>query len=110
MFLDSDDKITKGAIDKLLDIAFDKNLDIIEGGMIRIDENSKEIFKRKKETSFFYSDIGRLSGFVGGKIVKNRVFEKIRFPLEHGYEDSIFAWLIFPQHYYVGNIEDDIYI
>ena len=108
MFLDSDDYICQNSIEKLLDEAYRKNYDIVEGTYSRITDSKKILykFKHKKENE----NRSKLIGFAWGKVIKNKVLKEIRFPLNYYYEDSIFSWLIYPKEYYSTTIEDNVYM
>lgn len=108
MFLDSDDYICQDSIEKLLDEAYRKNYDIVEGTYLRVTDSKKILYKLKHEKE--NENKNKLRGFAWGKVIKNKVFKEIRFPLNYYYEDSIFSWLIYPKGYYFTTIEDNIYM
>lgn len=108
MFVDSDDCIFEGSIDKLLDLAIENSLDIVEGSFKRY--YSGKIFEGNKHTNSIKDFKEILFGFPWGKVIKNTVFENLKFPLKYQYEDSIFAWLVYPKRYTIGTIEEDVYL
>lgn len=108
-FLDSDDILFENAIEKLLNIAFQNSVDIVEGSFKRFYMN-KIIsgVKHKNKLKEKSSSIG-LFGFAWGKVIKNSIFLNLKFPLDYIYEDTIFSYLIYPKDYLTTIIEEDIY-
>lgn len=105
MFLDSDDILLKDSINNLLDFGFKNNLDIVEGGYYSyIDGNLIE--GRNHIVSI---NSNQLFGFPWGKIIKNKIFNNLKFPLKTQYEDSIFAYLVYPQNFKCGTIKEYVY-
>lgn len=112
MFLDSDDYICQNSIEKLLNKAYEKNYDIVEGGYLRVTD-SKQIlyeFKHEVKDKELYTNSSNLTGFAWGKVIKNKVLKEIRFPLNYYYEDSILSWLVYPKGYFFTTIEDNVYM
>lgn len=98
MFIDSDDMLLPNAIQKTLDVAFEKKLDIVVGGYINIDENN----------NFISSISSRYHGFAWGKIYKSEIFRNLKFP-EYLFEDTIVSCCIYPQWKNKSLIKDIIY-
>ena len=92
IFLDSDDVLSPHAIEKLMNTMLDKQFDIVEGAYYQFSKKKKNTVK----TYEGYIDPMKLRGQPWGKIFKASLFDKIRFPLGYWYEDSIFAFLIYP--------------
>lgn len=110
MFVDSDDILLPNSIEKMLNRGFEDNLDIVEGSFKRyylgkVFEGSKHNFVKKSD-----SIKTGLFGFPWGKIIKSNIFERLKFPLKYNYEDSIFAWLIYPKKYSVGLLDEEVYL
>lgn len=95
MFLDSDDVLCPGAIDAMLDVAFQHHCDLVEGGANYVFEDRQEPYHcadavTKVENPFL------LHGHAWGKVYKAEIFEKLCFPEGFWYEDSLLSFLIFP--------------
>lgn len=95
LFIDSDDILYPGAIDALLDTAFQYDCDIVEGGAYYLFENRREIMHRY-ESAQKVSNPHDLHGHAWGKVYKAQIFEKLGFPEGFWYEDSLLSYLIFP--------------
>lgn len=94
-FLDSDDYLVEGALDILLDLAYQNNADIAEGAMYDFVDGGRIIDKH------FHAQIGIgraseiLTGFAGGKLYKAELFADIQFPEGYWYEDTILSMVIY---------------
>lgn len=110
MFVDSDDILFQDAVENLLSIATINNLDIVEGSFKRL--YLDKTFEGGKHKDSFISDSEKetLFGFPWGKVIKSEIFNNLKFPLKYNYEDSIFAWLIYPKKYKVKTISRDVYL
>ena len=105
MFLDSDDILLKDSINNLLDFGLKNNLDIVEGGYYSY-INGNLIGGRTHIDSI---NSNQLFGFPWGKIIRNKIFNNLKFPLKTQYEDSIFSYLIYPQNFKCGTIKEYVY-
>lgn len=83
MFLDSDDVIIDGAIDKMLDVAFEENAEILQGGWYEFNEAGDREERR----------INKLSGFPWGKLYKSNVMEYFQFPEDFWFEDTPLSFI-----------------
>lgn len=95
LFIDSDDVLCPGAIDALLDTAFQFDCDIVEGGAYYVFENRREIMHRYDAVKQILNPHD-LHGHAWGKVYKAQIFEKLCFPEGFWYEDSLLSYLIFP--------------
>ena len=73
MFVDSDDCIFEGSIDKLLGLAIENSLDIVEGSFKRY--YSGKIFEGNKHINSIKDSKEILFGFPWGKVIKNTVLK-----------------------------------
>lgn len=97
MFLDSDDLLCENSIEKLMKTAYDKNADIVQGAYYTFDKNGNKFY-----TNIEPIEIDRrvdnkeisVPGFPWGKVYRAQLFEKIRFPLDFWYEDTIVNYLL----------------
>lgn len=105
MFLDSDDFLLDNAVQALLEAAYSKNADIVEGGYLKIDVKGKIIKKIPHES-------GTNTAFYGqpwGKVYKSELFKNVCFPDNYWYEDSIMAQIIYPMSAVSWSISDAVY-
>lgn len=92
-FVDSDDFVCAATIKKMLEIAIKEDADIVQGSYQNVTD--------KKYKTKHISDIGnipstKLRGMPWGKIYKAELFEKVIFPENYWFEDTIFAQVIHP--------------
>ncbi len=92
MFLDSDDLLCENSIEKLIKTAKGKKADIVQGSYYTFNKNGNKFYtnitptEKNKEIS--------VPGFPWGKVYKAKLFEKVRFPLDFWYEDTIVNYLL----------------
>lgn len=92
MFLDSDDLLCENSIEKLIKTANEKKADIVQGSYYTFDKNGNKFYKDIPPTE----EDREISvpGFPWGKVYKGELFEKVRFPLNFWYEDTIVNYLL----------------
>lgn len=109
MFVDSDDILSAGAIENLMDKAFAEDADIVEGSLYAINNNNKIL---RSETHSLYVGnewIGKLRGYACGRVCKSELFAHYKFPKGLWFEDTIMSLLIYPQCHKIVTIPDDVY-
>ncbi|MGM9979690.1 MAG: glycosyltransferase family 2 protein [Clostridium sp.] len=97
MFLDSDDLLCENSIEKLMKTANNKKADIVQGSYYTFNKNGNKFYtnitptekNRKTNNEEFL-----IPGFPWGKVYKAELFEKVRFPLDFWYEDTIVNYLL----------------
>lgn len=92
MFVDSDDILAQGAIERLLSFAYNTNVDIVQGGHDTFGHNVRKTNYTQKEG--FYKP-QRLYGFPWGKVYKKELWRNIRFPEKYLYEDTLNRLIVF---------------
>lgn len=104
MFLDSDDILLENAIENLMSVALKFKAEIVEGSYY-------QYFQKKLYNGFEHKNRRneKLYGFPWGKVLINKIFEELRFPLKTQYEDSIFSYLIYPKYLKFQVIENYVY-
>lgn len=102
LFVDSDDYIPdSSAFEKMLEVAYEKNADIVAGKFYRFAEKdgveTKTIDEKLKQYDHMdkVSAVKDLYGFAWGKIYRAELFENVCFPKGYWYEDTIIPWMIF---------------
>lgn len=97
MFLDSDDLLCENSIEKLMKTAYDKNADIVQGAYYTFDKDKNKFYTNMKpierDRRIDNKEIS-VPGFPWGKVYKAQLFEKVRFPLDFWYEDTIVNYLL----------------
>lgn len=92
MFIDSDDLLYQSSIEVLLNNAYERKADIVQGSYCSFNNNGEKFY-----TDFQLSEKEEkviIPGFPWGKIYKSELFEKVRFPLNYWYEDTIVNYLL----------------
>lgn len=111
MFLDADDVLCPGAIEKLMSTAKKNNAGIVEGTYTEVDLNGKPI-KRHRHEAGKISPIGGCSGYAWGKIIKRELFSELVFPEGYWYEDSVMRQVLYPlaikREYPVWGISENV--
>lgn len=107
MFVDSDDRLTDGSIDKLMDIACSQNADIVQGSYHGLRNGVPTTKVGYSITSSI--DYSRLQGFAWGKVFKNELFSNICFPEGYWFEDTVDSFLIYPKSNCTWGLSDLVY-
>lgn len=105
MFVDSDDGISDGYIQKLMEAAIEKNADISACGYFTFRGNKTYKTVRAKGSN----DKELLNGCFWAKVFKREIFENIMLPVGYWYEDSILEHLIYPTIKNYVSVEDCLY-
>jgi len=100
MFVDSDDLIDSKIVEELLNEAYVNSRDIVACGYYNFDNKGKRKYiintpieyVKNKDTNAKLLDY---PGFACCKIYKRELFNKIRFPLNYWFEDTIIKFIIF---------------
>lgn len=85
-FLDSDDRLPKDAVEKLMDTAYSGDFDIVGGGYRK--------FGNGRFTSTVMPQKGQLFGFPWGKVYRSELWKGIHFPKNYWHQDTVCALII----------------
>lgn len=96
MFVDSDDKLSNGAIENLLSIAYKENYEIVEGRYILFSEGNI-LFEEQIDEKECVKSIQDLKGYPWAKVIKSNLFQNLIFPEEYWFEDTIMRFLVYPR-------------
>lgn len=112
MFVDADDRLIAGSIERLLDTAYIESADLVQGGYRTFDERGwiqdfllEEIVYEQITPQL----LDTFPGFACMKILRRELFRQVRFPVGYLFEDTIMAFLIYPQVKRAVAIQDCIY-
>ena len=97
MFLDSDDLLCENSIEKLMKTANNKKADIVQGSYYTFNKNGNKFYTNITPTEKNRKTNNKeilIPGFPWGKVYKAELFEKVRFPLDFWYEDTIVNYLL----------------
>lgn len=97
MFVDSDDYILPGTIEKFLDVAYEKKADIVEGAAFSFynDGRISRFFKHHYPNTMV-DPMQEMTGYPWGKVYKSEIFKNVKFPEHYLFEDTIISMLIYP--------------
>ncbi len=109
MFLDSDDCLTKDAIERLGSVIENDNVEISAGSYC----NFKDFrFLRRthyQKQGVLNSEL-ELTGFPVAKLYRRELFEKVQFPEHYWFEDSLMQQIVFPQAKRIIGIRNTVYL
>lgn len=92
-FLDSDDRLPEGAIQSMLEMAYQTDADIVQGSWREFgDGYSKD--KKLGVSGRVSNSQGILSGYPWGKLYKYSVLENFQFPEGYWFEDTPISFLL----------------
>ena len=95
LFVDGDDMLEQGSIQAMLDEAYQRDADIVQIGLSRLEEG--HIDRQKNvNVSREAPPYGELTGFACGKVIRSRLFETVQFPPGFWHADTIISFLIHP--------------
>lgn len=110
LFLDSDDYLVEGAIEALLDAAVSRDADIVQGSYSCFrDRDGQKIYDRRFTDGEGEQALAAVSGMVGGKLYRSRLFEKVRFPQGYWYEDTVIWLLTLPMAGKVATVSHGVF-
>lgn len=108
MFLDSDDKLTNGSLNALMNMALETKADIVEGGYRKFTNKGDILYTYKHQTQCDVT-AGDLYGFPWGKLFKAEMFEKLKFPEKYWFEDTLMAMVLFPMAKKIATVDAQVY-
>ena len=94
LFLDSDDELCPGAVEKLLSTAKAADAAIVEGAYTEIYPDGR-VLRRHRHFDGPMPAI-KLDGYAWGKLIKRSLFDNAVFPAGYWYQDSLMRQVIFP--------------
>lgn len=108
MFVDSDDRLSKNAIENLLSVAYKGNYEIVEGRYVLFNGESI-LFEERINEKECVKPIQDLKGYPWAKVIKSSLFKNLIFPEGYWFEDTIMSFLIYSRVNKVKIINDVIY-
>lgn len=104
-FLDSDDQLMPGAIQKLMDRAKQNGSDMVAGGYETFKGNETLISVHLTP----HDDYLHIPGFAWGKVYHSSLFFDIQFPEKYLFEDTLVSMILFQKCRRVDIIPDVVY-
>lgn len=112
MFLDSDDYLVGNCIERMMDKIVGENADIVQAGyfsFVEEDGNKQEVLFKNTIIENDISAIVSNPGYPWAKIYKRELFERIRFPLNVWFEDTIVCMLLYRMCKKMVTMRDIVY-
>lgn len=108
LFLDSDDRLAPGALNKLLKTALRTGADVVAGSYYNFvtGKRGKHIHRQKKKE---IHSINGLTGHPCFKVYRSQLFSEIGFPEGYWFEDSVIHQIILPRAHSMRGISDVVY-
>lgn len=100
-FVDSDDRLPLDSIESLMNTAMEGDYDLVFGGYVRLDNN--------KWTQRMFPKPGVLFGMPWGKVYKAGVWDKIQFPENYWFEDTITEFIIKGKVASIASVQKIVY-
>ncbi len=88
MFVDADDFLPQGAIDSLYREAEREGASIVQGSYSVVNDSGR-VLRTKKTRGGVIDPVKDLGGVPWGRLYRSKCFEKIGFPQNYKYEDSV---------------------
>lgn len=109
-FVDSDDYVEDGYIDKLMEPTKDGYDMVVCGFNDVFDGKVRSRFKKKsQEINVEPSHSFITDGYPWMKVIKREIFEHVCFPTGYHYEDTMMCYFVYPQVKKIKIIEDCLY-
>ena len=93
VFIDSDDYINSEILDKMIDVAIERDCDIVQGDAIYITRSGRK--KRRRNYNHGSITPMDLDGVPWGKVLKNDLFLNNQFPDGFYFEDTNMSFIVY---------------
>lgn len=93
LFVDDDDLMCPGAIEKIVSIAYKTGSDIVEGAYLRFSNSIIYNVRSRLRSIIKQSSRVSINGYAWGKVYKRSLFEHVKFPENFLFEDTV-VWMI----------------
>lgn len=111
-FLDADDILTPDAIETWLNSAFKTQADLVQASYYTFDDKGLigHFPQKNLETGAFLQDEFKdFPGFYCMKVFRRDLFKQVNFPVGYRFEDTIMAFLVYPQVKKAVSLSDELY-
>lgn len=109
MFVDADDWIFDGSIDALMDVAMEKDAQIVQGGY-HCQEGDRVYAGLLYPAVKKVENPVQLYGFPVGKVYKSSLWQGLQFPEGFWFEDTVLSFLLFPRITNAWLIPQSVYV
>lgn len=109
MFLDADDCLAEGAIERLVTRCEIERASIIAGSYCNF-KVSRFLHRSYYQKEGQINSELEMSGHAWGKVYRRELFERVQFPENYWFEDSVMQQIVFPQAEKMNGIRDVVYL
>lgn len=109
MFVDSDDILVEGVIEKTMSEIISNGADMVQGSFYKFNGDQKVNIILEEKTITNEYDILKIPGYPWGKIIRRDLFKKAFFPEGYSFEDTIIPYEILSQCQKVVVLQDILY-
>ena len=106
LFLDADDRLHQGAVENMLNVAYDVDADVVDGDLLVFGDGVHDTVRR---TTHGPKDAEGFWGFAHGKIIKSELFSQICFPRGYWFEDTLIKLAVLPMSNKFYGIPEIVY-
>jgi len=89
MFVDSDDFLAENAVEVLMNSAYHYDADIVQGGFYEFNDADKLLNYKIYTSCESVSSNGVIAGMPWGKVFKTDLFDRVCFPENYWFEDTV---------------------
>ena len=107
-FLDSDDYLVDNCLEKMMDRITEADADIVQGSFYAFNDSAK-MYSMMNDEELNKNEILKCTGYPWGKIYKRELFDKIRFPLDVWFEDTIVCMILLRMAKKIVTCSDVVY-
>lgn len=111
MFLDADDILVNDCIKNMMDAAYRENADIVQGSHYSFWDSGNRVYSPLSRKLIIDKPEKNIlnPGYPWAKVYKKNMFDKLRFPLDVWYEDTIVCIILFRMCKRMAVIPEDVY-
>ncbi len=110
MFVDSDDYLPANAVEALLSAALSRDADIVQGSYSYVDQSGyRQTSVKTYDDSSDVAPNGVLAGMAWGKVYRAELWQKVSFPEDCWFEDTIITSIVTHLASRIATISDVVY-
>lgn len=101
MFVDGDDVLLPNAIENMMNEAYEKNADLVEGSVVNFQDNINEEMVKESETKYHVESnqtnpyfVLTCNGYSVAKVYRFELWKTLRFPEGYIFEDVITKFIL----------------
>lgn len=111
-FLDADDILTPDAVETWLNAAFKTQADLVQASYYTFDDKGiigHFPYKKLETGPFLQDEFKKFPGFCCMKVFRRELFQRVNFPTGYRFEDTIMAFLVYPQVNKAVSLSEELY-